>query len=182
MLTALLMRSPPDRKPAAAPKDDQVHEHGVPAEDSEDEEQETLTRTSSIEPRPLLTHRGTAGDASETSPLLTTGSRESRGSYGLGHGSRQGVDLEGQKSQDPRKWLGKTADSIRDTRGRVVEAAQILSNPKRWDRRALWKNVVVAPVACLPAVVVGLLLNILDALSYGEQTHASVGLPYANLA
>jgi SulP family sulfate permease len=28
--------------------------------------------------------------------------------------------------------------------------------------------VVVAPVSCLPAVVVGLLLNVLDALSYGK--------------
>lgn len=42
-----------------------------------------------------------------------------------------------------------------------------MQDPKTWDRQALWRNVVVAPVVCLPAVIVGLLLNILDALSYG---------------
>jgi SulP family sulfate permease len=50
---------------------------------------------------------------------------------------------------------------------RVSKGVAVAINPKKWDRRALWNNVVVTPTSCLPAVAVGLLLNILDALSYG---------------
>jgi SulP family sulfate permease len=50
---------------------------------------------------------------------------------------------------------------------RIAKSIRILSNPKSWDRRALWKEGVVYPISLLPAVLLGLLLNILDALSYG---------------
>lgn len=50
----------------------------------------------------------------------------------------------------------------------AAHTVAIAANSYRWDRKAMWQNVVVAPVACLPAVCVGLLLNILDALSYGK--------------
>jgi sulfate permease, SulP family len=42
-----------------------------------------------------------------------------------------------------------------------------LSHPKTWSARAIYHEVVVHPVKLLPAVFLGLLLNILDALSYG---------------
>ena len=42
-----------------------------------------------------------------------------------------------------------------------------LADPKSWDRRTVWQNGIVYPVSLLPAVLLGLLLNILDALSYG---------------
>lgn len=42
------------------------------------------------------------------------------------------------------------------------------THPKQWNRKALWANCVVAPVKPLPAVFLGLLLNILDGLSYGK--------------
>lgn len=44
---------------------------------------------------------------------------------------------------------------------------RVLSNPKTWDRRTLWERGIVEPVSLLPSVFLGLLLNILDALSYG---------------
>jgi SulP family sulfate permease len=40
-------------------------------------------------------------------------------------------------------------------------------NPKTWNRQSIWKQCVVHPASFLPAVLLGLLLNILDALSYG---------------
>jgi SulP family sulfate permease len=40
-------------------------------------------------------------------------------------------------------------------------------NPKTWERRKIWEEGVVHPTSLLPAVLLGLLLNILDALSYG---------------
>lgn len=45
--------------------------------------------------------------------------------------------------------------------------ARLLRNPKFWDSRVLWKNIILPPVEVLPAVALGLLLNVLDALSYG---------------
>lgn len=45
--------------------------------------------------------------------------------------------------------------------------AKSASNPKEWDGKALLHLVVLDPVKTLPAVFVGLILNILDALSYG---------------
>ena len=40
-------------------------------------------------------------------------------------------------------------------------------NPKAWDGRSIWQQGVVYPTSLLPSVFLGLLLNVLDALSYG---------------
>jgi SulP family sulfate permease len=40
-------------------------------------------------------------------------------------------------------------------------------NPKAWNGKAIWAHAVTKPVKTLPAVVLGLLLNVLDALAYG---------------
>ena len=40
-------------------------------------------------------------------------------------------------------------------------------HPRRWSPRSIWDEGLVKPVRCMPAVILGLLLNILDALSYG---------------
>lgn len=42
-----------------------------------------------------------------------------------------------------------------------------VSHPKTWSGKAILQQAVVRPVKLLPAVILGLLLNILDALSYG---------------
>ncbi|KAK0926188.1 hypothetical protein LTR57_004439 [Friedmanniomyces endolithicus] len=43
----------------------------------------------------------------------------------------------------------------------------VVLNPKSWDMRAIGRAVVLRPASMLPAVFLGLLLNLLDALSYG---------------
>lgn len=147
---------------------------------SETGSQETLTRVSTVEHRPLFGDRDAREAeeeaAGETSPLLAFRSRESRGSssYGSGNGLANGhngaglIDLEGQKHARRRGWFGRTWNSLVETKDRVKEVVPVVVNPKRWNRYAMWESIVVAPMACLPAVVVGLLLNILDALSYGK--------------
>lgn len=101
---------------------------------------------------------------SETSPLLQRTSRGSERRHSAGNGLSNDRDVESQKMPRQRRWyyapLGKA-------KARVSRVARKFQDPKTWDRRALWQNAVVAPVVCLPAVIVGLLLNILDALSYG---------------
>ncbi|ERT02885.1 hypothetical protein HMPREF1624_01188 [Sporothrix schenckii ATCC 58251] len=105
----------------------------------------------------------------ESTPLLGSSSAPN-GS--VGHAS---YDLEGQMNTMRRRILGSfdrrqdgpTHNPTIVVRDKFKKTYRNVKNLKWWDRRRLWQNVVVAPIACLPAVVVGLLLNILDALSYG---------------
>ncbi|KAG5949996.1 hypothetical protein E4U53_005580 [Claviceps sorghi] len=76
-------------------------------------------------------------------------------------------DVERQKTGRTKHWCGAIFKRGQQVEDRVAHAIKLAVNPHRWNRKALWKNVVVEPVSCLPAVAVGLLLNILDALSYG---------------
>ena len=76
-------------------------------------------------------------------------------------------DLEGQKTQ---LKTNRFRDVLESGRGLISTSGHVLAvtvQPKRWDRELIWRSMVIAPVSCLPAVCVGLLLNILDALSYG---------------
>ncbi|KAK4202216.1 sulfate transporter family-domain-containing protein [Triangularia verruculosa] len=172
MIAAMLRRSPPEERYLLPQKEDQIREDDVvdATGDEEDVEEEdddvgSLSRVSTGEPRPLLSRWGTEDD--EMSPLITTRSRESRRGYGVSNGRNGSVDLESQKAPSRTGWLHRTVDSVKGRGNKVAKGFKTVGNPKRWDRHALWQNVVVAPVACIPAVIVGLLLNILDALSYG---------------
>ncbi|KAH9844617.1 Cyclic nucleotide-monophosphate binding domain [Teratosphaeria destructans] len=70
-----------------------------------------------------------------------------------------------EDTPNPGTWnrLGHHYPSVKNLRSRVEHAA----NPKTWDFRKLGYRVVLEPVSMLPAVFLGLLLNLLDALSYG---------------
>ncbi|GAB0132186.1 putative sulfate transporter homeolog p [Epichloe bromicola] len=76
-------------------------------------------------------------------------------------------DVEGQKTNRPKHWYSGIFERCQKVESHAAHAVKAAVHPRRWDRKALWNNVVVEPVSCLPAVAVGLLLNILDALSYG---------------
>ncbi|KAK3694896.1 sulfate transporter family-domain-containing protein [Podospora appendiculata] len=177
MLTTMLRRSPPDHNLFLSSKADQVHEENVL--DSGDESDYEPMREPVIpvyrgHPE-LISSPGLAEEPTETAPLLSVLSHESRQGYGIGNGYVNGygtgagheVDLESQKGEAPKPWARQVADSARHMKAQVSGTFRVVSDPKCWDRQALWQNLVVAPVACLPAVTVGLLLNILDALSYG---------------
>lgn len=109
-----------------------------------------------------IQHRPEMGETedSEYTPLL--------GRQGPGSGTSSSVDLEGQKTQARRRWLHELAEQRQKVEHHLVQIAKVASSPRSWDRKAIWNTTVVEPVSCLPAVAVGLLLNILDALSYGK--------------
>lgn len=71
-------------------------------------------------------------------------------------------DVEGQcvSRNRPRSTPSKTIAEI-------TRYSRLLCSPKSWDRQAIWNNGVVHPASLIPSVFLGLLLNILDALSYG---------------
>ncbi|KAF4984174.1 hypothetical protein FZEAL_572 [Fusarium zealandicum] len=143
MLANLLKRSPPQSIAQGQPD---VSDHD--RDENGDEEQ--------TEPHPAGHH---TDDATEQTPLLAQITSNGRRSYMS--------DLEGQKAQPKHPWISSLVEVGHKMEERMTHGVAVAVNPRRWDRSALWKNVVLTPVSCLPAVAVGLLLNILDALSYG---------------
>lgn len=77
------------------------------------------------------------------------------------------TDIESQESR-PKRWARRVMERGQKLEASVGHAFAVAINPTRWDRKAIWQQTVVEPTSCLPAVAVGLLLNILDALSYGK--------------
>ncbi|KAG8675110.1 hypothetical protein FPOAC2_01154 [Fusarium poae] len=137
VLANLLKRSPPQSIAPDHPNEQHGDDHD---EDSQAEQDQC--RTSQAE------------DATEQTPLLARMTSGGRRSYS---------DLEGQKAQSKPSWFS----GFVEVGHRMEERISVAVNPKKWDRQALWNNVILTPTSCLPAVSVGLLLNILDALSYG---------------
>lgn len=96
-------------------------------------------------------------DNEQTSLIPKRSRSKNRYSYGtLG-------DVESQRTHD--QMATRNVFSVACCK--LQKARNVLLNPKSWDRRAIWRQGVVRPVSLLPAVFLGLLLNVLDALSYG---------------
>jgi SulP family sulfate permease len=74
-------------------------------------------------------------------------------------------DIENQSGGKTGAWnaIGHQYPSLRKLGDRARNAA----NPKTWDGKAIFNEVVYRPATMVPAVFLGLLLNLLDALSYG---------------
>jgi sulfate permease, SulP family len=112
--------------------------------------------------------------AHERSPLLANGASERSHQHGRDSDDTDDIDdtdddldVEGQKAQQQKPWFGRVKYFAHRVETGVGSTAKVVFNPTKWDRKAIWRNGVVAPFSCLPAVLVGGLLNILDALSYG---------------
>ncbi|KIV79134.1 hypothetical protein PV11_06717 [Exophiala sideris] len=126
---------------------------------SEQEEAQTLNKShngnhKSTHETPTSSDVAEQSVPDERSALL--GDRKTSVQYG------QLGDVEGQASDSnnpPPKWRASTK--------RLRSCLYVLSHPKTWNRRTIYKEVILHPVSLVPAVFLGLLLNILDALSYG---------------
>lgn len=76
-------------------------------------------------------------------------------------------DIEGQDS--PRKKPNTLQSLARDGRRRCTAFTGTVTNPKSWSTRAIWQFGVKEPASLIPCVFLGVLLNVLDALSYGRK-------------
>lgn len=96
----------------------------------------------------------------EISPLLP------RERLSSNHKASYNEDLESQPAHKMGTWstIDHVYPSLRNIGSKAWRTA---SNPKSWNMRKLGHAVVVKPVKTLPAVFLGVLLNLLDALSYG---------------
>ncbi|KAI9708422.1 MAG: hypothetical protein M1828_002985 [Chrysothrix sp. TS-e1954] len=75
------------------------------------------------------------------------------------------TDVEGQASS--RKTRNRLQQTVTDCRTWMTARKHTLSNPKGWRFRMVWQRTIKDPISLLPCVFLGLLLNVLDALSYG---------------
>lgn len=105
------------------------------------------------------------GSASEFTPLLGT---KPLSTTSLG-GETDLDDLEGQKPVQEQTSWGNWLSVVTDQGTHRIRNVTETLNPKAWTAKSVLDNVIMEPVRCLPAVIVGLLLNILDALSYGRK-------------
>ncbi|KAL2828931.1 sulfate transporter family-domain-containing protein [Aspergillus cavernicola] len=94
--------------------------------------------------------------STERTSLLTKSPSNASRSYGIAS------DVEGQV-YTPEETSGAFPRAL----SKILASFQILSHPKSWDGRTVWRRGIVHPMSLLPSVFLGLLLNILDALSYG---------------
>ncbi|KAI9644648.1 hypothetical protein NHQ30_006672 [Ciborinia camelliae] len=152
VITNMLRTSPPSTSP---PNKDGALAYGAIKNGQGD--------SNSRNGRLIITSQGVKMDSTERTPLL---SQVSSPSHSRPDWIRGNQDLESLNTKKAPTWP-KLRNVLRSTKSRGTSVVETAFNPKRWDRKAIWKYCVMAPVQSLPAVLLGMLLNILDALSYG---------------
>lgn len=152
-LTDMLKRSPPNTPPKSGDEDGE-----------EAEERDTSSGEESPRQRRLENASNDAGaEPTERTSLLR---KEPR--YETHHPDwiRGEQDIEGQETKRGPAWP-KLRNVVMWPREKGMEVARIMVDPKAWDKKAIFQHAVKEPIAAIPAVILGTLLNILDALSYG---------------
>lgn len=76
--------------------------------------------------------------------------------------SAQEEDVENQGFKSERRL-----PALSTALSNVSKCCRVLISPKSWDARVVWREGVLHPASLLPSVFLGILLNVLDALSYG---------------
>jgi SulP family sulfate permease len=104
-------------------------------------------------------------EVTETSPLLPRHRQSLRKpAYDAEANEEDGDDDD--DGYQPGTWnrLGHHYPSLRAARKKLRRAS---IDPRQWDFRELGRKIIIEPACMVPAVFLGLLLNLLDALSYG---------------
>lgn len=109
--------------------------------------------------RLIITPNGVKRDTTERTPLLPKNGHSPHSHPDWIHGD---VDQD-MEAQTKRKGSWPKIYKVGE---RGADIAKVIFNPKRWDRRAVASG-ALGVFGLFPAVGLGLLLNILDALSYG---------------
>lgn len=81
-------------------------------------------------------------------------------------------DLESQNSHQRTAVLW-VREALSWPKEHAFVGLRRVTNPKTWDKKSIWEQGVLQPARYVPAVILGLLLNILDALSYGKAVAAA---------
>ena len=123
-------------------------------DESQDTDEEDTFGTAGV--YPVIVGEGIISQPSEQTSLLNK-----KTAYG------SVKDLEGQKVYKKDR-SGKFNIAVSQCREHTAKVMRTATNPKSWNRQAIWRYGLSQPASFVPPVILGLLLNILDALSYGE--------------
>lgn len=105
--------------------------------------------------QPVTIGNGIISQPSERTPLL-----RKRSAYGLVK------DIESQEtSTEPPP--NRFSIALRQCRAHTDQVIRVATNPKSWNKHSIWNYGFRRLGSYIPPVILGLLLNILDALSYG---------------
>ncbi|MCJ1314196.1 hypothetical protein MMC25_007876 [Agyrium rufum] len=133
----------------------------APGEDQLDTQSAFDTDESVDDLEVVTVNNGIISQPHEQTPLLN-GHSTNASKQGYSYGSLR--DLESQQSRLIQgvhvKWHAKFSEGLQSLYRNVRSV-------KSWDRRKCLTSLVVQPASFVPPVILGLLLNILDALSYG---------------
>lgn len=122
-------------------------------------------RPQSMVPSLVVSDADDADRATEQSPLLARRRASTRKSVDNGSSDTEG-DVESQTLRRTGTWR-KIHHAYPSLRKGIVHTYHKATNPKSWDAQHAVHTVFVKPALVLPAVFLGVLLNLLDALSYG---------------
>ena len=138
-----------------------------PNEDSSnDTEDEGPLRSSGVQP--VTVREGIISQPHEQTSLLLK-----KAAYGSGQSPIYGSahDLENQRL--PAQTLAaRLNDAYTHSKAHLIHAFRVVENPKSWDGKEIWTHAVKRPASYVPPVILGLLLNVLDALSYGMRCYS----------
>ena len=113
--------------------------------------------------QPVVVGEGIISQPNEQTTLLLK-----RAAYGFDKSPKYGSmqDVESQKWPRESPMI-KVRRTFTHTKMKGARIGRRIISPKSWDKRAVWVQGVRQPAGYIPPVILGLLLNILDALSYG---------------
>lgn len=122
-------------------------------EDSQEADEDESPTTAGV--HPVTVREGIISQPSERTTLLPK--KTAYGSI---------KDLEGQQvaKHEPKFQIRAVLQRFKEQTARIIRVA---SSPKSWDRQNILEYGVRQPASLVPPVILGLLLNVLDALSYG---------------
>ena len=123
-------------------------------DDSQDTDEEEVFNTAGV--HPVTVGEGIISQPSERTSLL-----KKRTAYG----SVKDLECQNLYGKDSPSTFSIAVRQCRETTARVIRKA---TKPNSWNRQDIWRYGFRQPLGYIPPVILGLLLNILDALSYGD--------------
>lgn len=136
-------RSPEEESPSNLEEEESMHEPGV---------------------EPVTVKQGIISQPTERTALLLN--KQAYGSSNM-NADHPDSDIEGQKVRHQVKADISNGEVWESVLSHGRSAISTFLHPKAWDSRAVWEQALIKPAGYVPPVILGLLLNILDALSYG---------------
>lgn len=153
--------NPSPKSPGASALTQMLRE-GPPREGSAIDDLTDDEASSNAEILPVTVDQGIISQPRERTALLLK-----KAAYDIPtYGSLQDVESQTLMSSGHVSGLKAAAASAKSDAARIFRR---VGNPKSWNKQATWYSAIYQPPRYIPPVLLGLLLNVLDALSYGTE-------------